>query len=233
MRVIERIVEDVAGIYQRSGEQAKKYLHKARRLKELFGYGLAIVYCWFYSVPQKWVQVEPKIFELIEFTNSFNLDTISSIPSEKIAEQLRPMIFYNEISAQLKNFCKAVKEEYSSWEDFVETLRRESIFEIFEKLKYHRNIRVTFKNLSAMKIFVGMDDDLLILDTHVAKVMGVGKKEINKYRTRKTLFVELLQFSIKVTRALRRKFKDVTMTEWSLAIWFNKAKILPDELLTS
>lgn len=63
MRNIKTIVKDVAEIYQESGDEAEEYLHKARMLKEEFGPGLAIVYCWFYSVPQKWTQVEPKIFE--------------------------------------------------------------------------------------------------------------------------------------------------------------------------
>ena len=53
MRDIESIVKEVADIYRESGKEAEEYLRKARRLKERFGLGLAIIYCWFYSVPQK------------------------------------------------------------------------------------------------------------------------------------------------------------------------------------
>lgn len=233
MKEINIIVEDITNIYRESGGEAERYLSKARKLEEICGYGPAVVYCWFYSVPQKWTQVEPKIFELMKYTKSFDLDIILSMSQRPIGSILRPMIFYNEISFQLKNFCSAVKSGYSSWDLFTRVLRQESIFTIFKTLRRHKNVRVTFKNLSAMKIFVGMDNDLLILDTHVAKVMGIRKKEINKYRTQKTLFMELLEFSRKVTRALRRKLKHVTIAEWSLAIWFNKAKISSDELLTS
>ena len=231
MKEINSIVEDITNIYRVSGGEAESYLSKARKLEEICGYGPAVVYCWFYSIPQKWTQVEPKIFELMKHTKSFDLDVILSMPQRKIGSILRPMIFYNEISFQLRNFCSAVKNGYSSWDLFARVLKQENIFTIFETLRSHRNVRVTFKNLSAMKIFVGMDNDLLIIDTHVAKVMGIRKKEINKYRTQKPLFSELLEISRQVTRALRRKFKDVTMAEWSLAIWFNKAKMLSEELL--
>lgn len=231
MKEISSMVEDIAKIYGQSGGEAERYLSKARKLGEICGYGPAVVYCWFYSVPQKWTRVEPKIFELMKYTKSFDLDIILSMPQRKIGSILRPMVFYNEISLQLRNFCSVIKSRYSSWHLFARVLTQESIFAIFRSLRSHRNVRVTFKNLSAMKIFVGMDNDLLIIDTHVAKVMGIGKKEIIKYRTQEPLFSKLLEISRKVTRELRRKFEDVTMAEWSLAIWFNKAKILSNELL--
>ena len=59
MRGIESIVKEVSQIYRESGVDAQEYLYKARKLKERFGSGLALVYCWFYSVPQKWTRVEP------------------------------------------------------------------------------------------------------------------------------------------------------------------------------
>ena len=109
MRDIENIVKDVTRIYRESGNEAEEYLRKARRIKERFGPGLAIIYCWFYSVPQKWTQVEPKIFEIMKRTNYFDLDTMSKVSKEELATTLKPMIFYNEISIQLKNFCKAIQ----------------------------------------------------------------------------------------------------------------------------
>ncbi len=232
MREIEEIVKEVAEIYRRSGREAEEYLHKARRLREKFGAGLAIVYCWFYSVPQKWTQVEPKIFELMKHTDSFNLDVILVLPTEKIASVLRPMNFYNEVSFQLKNFCKAIKDEYSSWNSFADAINKESIFTIFERLRKNRGIRVTFKNLATMKILIGMDDDLLILDTHVAKVLGINKSEQRKYRTQKESFKNLLKFSERITERIAKEgLKSIRMAKWSLAIWFDKAKIPANKLL--
>ncbi len=73
MRKLEEIVEEVTWIYSQSSNQAEEYILKARKLTEKFGSGLAIVYCWFYSIPQKWTQVEPKIFELAKETNFLDL----------------------------------------------------------------------------------------------------------------------------------------------------------------
>ena len=231
MRDIQSIIKEVAEIYRESGNEAEEYLREARRLKEKLGPGLAVVYCWFYSVPQKWTQVEPKIFELMKHTNSFDLATILSMPQRAIASILKPMIFYNEISLQLQNFCRAIKNEYSSWNHLAEALTRECILSLFEKLRKHRNIRLTFKNLSAMKILVGMDDDLLILDTHVAKVIGLKENEMNKYRIRVPFFLSLLELSKRITNELGRKFNEITTTKWSLAIWFYRTRIRAEELL--
>jgi len=232
MRNIKSIVKDVAEIYQESGNEAEEYLCKARQLKEKFGSGLAVVYCWFYSVPQKWTQVEPKVFDLMKYTSSFGLDTVLSMTPEKMIAILKPMIFYNEVSRQLHNFCKAVKNEYSSWDHFADALSKENIFETYKKLRKHRNSRVTFKNLSAMKIIVGREDHLIILDTHVAKVLGIEKNEISKYRVQEPLFKKLLELSENITQKLGAKgFEDISPVKWSLAIWFKKAKILADQLL--
>lgn len=233
MKNIKRIVRDLVGIYHESGEHAIEYLSKARRLIKLFGVGPAIVYCWFYSVPQKWTQVEPKIFELMKRTNSFDLDVVLSISEEKLATMLRPMIFYNQISLQLRNFCRSIKNEYLSWNCFAEALCEKSIFTIFKTLRCYKNNRVTFKNLAAMKTLVGMENNLLILDTHVAKVIGISKNEAHKYRTQERLFKDLLNVANEVTDKLRNKgFSDVSMIKWSLAVWFDGAKITAGELLT-
>lgn len=233
MREIESIVEGVVKIYQEHGKDAEIYLDKARKLEGTFGPGLAIVYCWFYSVPQKWVQVEPKIFELMENTKSFDLDIIQSMPPRTIASVLRPMIFYNQISSQLKKFCSAIKDEYDRWSNFAEVLRQENVFTIFGRIRKNRNVRVTFKNLAAMKAFVGMDDNLLILDTHVAKVMGMSRDDLSKCRTRGLSFKNLLEVANEVTVKLRMKgFGDVSMIKWSLAVWFDGAKVTAGELLT-
>lgn len=232
MRDIESIVKDVADIYQESGKEAEEYLCKARKLKEKFNPGLAIVYCWFYSIPQKWTQVEPKIFELMKLTDSFDLDTMLKISKEELAANLKPMIFCNEISLQLKNFCKAIQDEYGSWKSFAEAIEEQNIFAIFRKLRKHRSIRLTFKNLAAMKNFVGLSEDLIILDTHVAKVLGINKDERNKCRVQEKLFADLLVFSNQITQALEKiGLQKMATIQWSLAIWFNKAKIRANELL--
>ena len=233
MRNIQSIVKDVVKIYRESGSEAVEYLYKARRLKERFGPGLAIVYCWFYSVPQKWTQVEPKIFEIMKRTNYFDLDLMSKVSKEELATTLKPMIFYNEISIQLKNFCKAIQDEYGSWKSFAEANEKQDIFSIFKKLRNHGGIRLTFKNLAAMKSFVGLSNDFLILDTHVAKVLGISKDVRNKYKVQEKLFKNLLIFANKTTTALRRKgFHRISAIQWSLAIWFNKTKIRANHLLT-
>ena len=234
MRDIGLIVKEIAEIYRRSGDQAEEYLQKARKLKKMFGPGLAIVYCWFYSVPQKWSQVEPKIFELMSLTNSFDLDTMLEISKEQLAAMLKPMIFYNEIALQLKNFCGAVKGGYESWEFFAEVIKERDILSVFENLRKHGGIRLTFKNLAAMKSFVGLSNDFLILDTHVAKVLGINKDVRNKYRVQEKLFKDLLIFSDRITQALEREgFQRMTTIRWSLAIWFNKTGVQADELLTN
>jgi len=233
MRHIEKIVNDIIRIYYESGKDAGKYLYKARKLREKFNSGLAIVYCWFYSIPQKWIFIEPKIFELARYTKFFDLNLLLDISPEQIAYILKPVIFYNRIAIQFKNFCEAVKEEYCSWDNLANRLAWESIFVIFEKLRTYRGVRITYKNLAAMKIIVGNDDDLLILDTHVAKVLGIGGSEINKYRTQKMLFEKLLNYSRRITDRLRNKgLRKITTSRWSLAIWFNKTKTSADDLLT-
>jgi hypothetical protein len=231
MKEVKSAAEKIAQIYRESGAEAERYLRRTRKLKDLCGPSFAVIYCWFYSVPQRWIQVEPKIFELAKKTNSFDLDIILKVSKEKLAAALEPMIFRNEISLQLKNFCKAIKNEYLSWGNFANALKEESIFAIFEKLRRYKNTRLTFKNLAAMKIFVGMNNSLIILDTHIAKMLGISKTERGKYVAWEKSFQSLLDLSRKVTNELKKKGLDVSGAKWSLAIWFNKTKIPANRLL--
>jgi len=153
------------------------------------------------------------------------------MPTERIAEDLKPMIFYNRISAELKNFCGCISNEYYSWNNFVNQLTEESIFALFKKLRKYKGIRVTFKNLAAMKILVAMEDDLLIVDRHVAKVFGLDKSVTNKGRIEERGFKKLLQKAEKITDELKKRGLRVCMATWSLSIWFSKTKILADTLL--
>lgn len=230
MNEIKKLGSSIAQIYSKSGADAEKYLHEARKLKDLHGAGFAVIYCWFYSVPQKWISVEPKIFELAKKTDLFDMNAVLSKPSSEIARILKPMIFRNRISDQLKNFCAAIKYEYFSWEDFAEALRNDDVFVIFQKLRKHRNIRVTFKNLSAMKIFVGGDDSLFILDRHVARVMGISEKELAGSKVQEARFKKLLKRTGRITDRLGKNFKGGTVS-WSLAIWFDKSGISANNLL--
>jgi len=228
----QRVLKEIEEIYHLNGKDAENYLRKARKLKEYFSPGFAVVYSWFYSIPQKWIQVEPKIFELAKHTRLFDLNTVLSMPVEKISKILEPLMFRNKISIQLKNLCKVIYKEYNTWENFGHVLQNQSIFVIFKKLRLHKGIRITFKNLAAMKIFIGIDDNLLILDTHVASFLGLNKHEVNRCRVREDLFKEVLKKSEKITTELRSKnFKDVCMAKWSLAVWFNKARINEGDLL--
>lgn len=233
MKEAKGVAKEVAKIYHESGSDAKKYLYKARKLKDLYGPSFAIVYCWFYSVPQKWIQVEPKVFELAEKTNSINLEIIQGVHKEKLAAMLKPLIFRNKISSQLKNFCRAIKNEYLSWGNFARALKKENIFTIFEKLRKYKNTRLTFKNLAAMKIFIGGDDDLIILDTHVARLLGISRADRGEYITREKNFQKILDCLAKVNNELKKKLiNDTSMAELSLAIWFNKANVSASQLLS-
>ncbi len=60
---------------------------------------------------------------------------------------------------QLKRFCEAIKSEHGSWDAFDNVLNKESIFTIFRVLRSFKSIRLTFKNLAAMKSFVGLSND--------------------------------------------------------------------------
>jgi len=234
MKKMKRVVADVADIYDKHSWQAREYVLRARRLSEQLGTGPAIVYSWFYSVPQRWVQVEPQIFRLIKETNSYDLDTILSLSEKKLAAMMRPVIFYNQISTQLKNFCRTVRDSYISWDHLAGALGKESIFALFETLRNYRNNRVTFKNLAAMKSFVGMSDDLVILDTHVAEVMEISREEAGKCRTRMECFKNVLGTANRVTKELETAgIKDVSTIKWSLAIWFRKANIREHSLLSN
>jgi len=169
----------------------------------------------------------------MKHANSFDLNTVLSMPPEEITGILKPIIFHNQISLQLKKFCKAVSEEYQSWDNFVDELMGESIFDIFEKLRQYKGTRITFKNLAAMKIFVGMNDNVPIFDTHVAKVLGFDKREQSKYKVQRKLFENLLEFSEKITSRLKDVGLNATIAKWSLAIWFDKANIRASQLLIS
>lgn len=228
------VVRNSIRICEENRADAIDYLNKARKLKEEFGSGLATMYCWFYSIPQKWTQVEPIIFKLAQHTGGFDLRRIPNISITKFAELLKPIIFRNDISIQLKRFCRSVRNQYGSWESFAEALENENMFQVLRKLRRHNNIRLTFKNLATMKSFVGCHDNLIILDTHVARVLGLTEKLRSKHVVQEKLFKSLLAFSYNVTKLLERKgFKDLSVIEWSLAIWFNKVGISSNDLLTT
>jgi hypothetical protein len=141
-------------------------------------------------------------------------------------------MFYNKISSQLKNFCEAIKKEYFSWDEFVEDIKKESIFNIFKILNKYSNIRVTFKNLASMKIFVGQEDDLLILDTHVANVLEIDKNDLHKYRSNENYFKSLLKLAYMITDRLKcHGLTEVTVAKWSLSIWFYETKTSGEVLL--
>jgi hypothetical protein len=230
--VVTTLTMKILKIYEEKFKDATIYLERARRLRNKLGSGFSVVYCWFYSVPQKWTMLEPKIFALANKTNNFDLKFILQIPTSKLAELMKPLIFYNKISLQLKNFSKAVEREFSSWDGFVEEIEKKSIFDIFKILSEYSNIRVTFKNLASMKIFIGQENDLLILDTHVANVLGINKNDLHKYRSREDYFKSLLKLAHMITNKLKHYgLTEVTVVKWSLSIWFYETKIPGEALL--
>jgi len=230
MREVKEIVRDVTEIFQKTGQEAKDYLDKARKLKRVFGSGPAVVYCWFFSVPQKWIQVEPTIFKVMGLTKFFDLDTIIMTPIDQLATILRPIVFHNKMALYLKNFCRAIKNEYGSWKYFDEALERENIMDIIGKLRKY-NAAVTFKNLAAMKIIVGMNNNLIILDTHVSRVLGIRKKQICKFKTQNKSYAVLLRLSNIISNRLRANKYNATIAEWSLSLWFYGSGIHSSELL--
>ena len=232
MKKFNELISHIADIYSKKHSDAEKYLNKARKLKYIFGNGSAIIYSWFYSIPQKWIIVEPKILELMAHTNYFDLNKLLSIPEKRLMKKLKSLVFNKTISVQLINFCKAVRYEYDSWDNFSEDLKIKDIFNIFKKLRKYNNIRVTFKNLAAMKVFVGNANNLIILDTHISETLGIKKTDIRKYRTNEQYFKNLLKYCENITSALvNRSLKNVTMIKWGLSIWFEKAKISAEHLL--
>ena len=232
MKERDQVIMDICGIYEKCSTQAKEYLSKAQKLKYYYEPGVAIIYCWFYSVPQRWHKIEPKIFELASMCRQFDLQFMSEVQIGDLSKKLRPFMFYNSLSVQLKNFCKAIKREFHTWELFERTLIGDSIFDIYRRMKAFKAIRLTFKNLSAMKIFVGGDENLLILDKHVAKILRIGQSQLIKYKTNEYWFKKLLDFSSEINRELRAKlFRDITVAKWSLAIWFHESRISAKDLL--
>jgi len=230
---VDHLVRMIAEIYARYGKDAEDYLSRARSIISYLGSGTAVIYCWFFSVPQKWTQIEPKIFDLMKQTNMFNLNDISRITYTDIAFILRPMVFYNQIALQFLNFCSAIKKEYFSWDNFAKELKNREIFDIFTKLKKYRNIRLTFKNLAAMKIFVGNEDNMIIFDTHISKFMNINdakKRRIIKLNA--DAFRHLLYFSNMITNRLRNLgFRNITLAKWSLAVWFSRSNTRSQDLL--
>jgi hypothetical protein len=230
-KTLTALTMKILKIYKEKSKDAIIYLERARKIKDELGSGFSVVYCWFYSVPQKWTILEPKIFKLANKTNNFDLDFILQTSTSKLAELMKPLMFYNKISLQLKNFCEAIKKEYFSWDEFVKEIKKESIYNIFKTLNKHSNIRVTFKNLASMKIFIGKEDDLLILDTHVANVLGIEKKYLHKYRLKENYFRSLLKLAYTITDRLKHYgMTEVTMAKWSLSIWFYETRT-PGEIL--
>ncbi len=167
---------------------------------------------------------------MAKHTDNFDLETILNTSDKTIARILRSIVFHNEVSFQLKDFCKAVYYEFNSWDSFVNEMDTKSVFTTFTKLRKYKRIRLSFKNLAAMKIFVGMDDNLLILDRHVAKTFGLNESEQNKYRSRGDMFWHIVTISETITEKLKEKGLNVTMAKWSLSLWFDGAGMSADEL---
>lgn len=229
---LDDLTKRIFDIYKEKIKDAALYLEKARKIKEKIGSGFSVVYCWFYSVPQKWTTLEPKIFTIAEETNNFDLSFILETSPTRLAKLMKSLMFYNKLSFQLKSFCEVIRSEYTSWDNFAEELKRESIFQIFTVFNRYNDTRITFKNLAAMKIFIGQEDNLLILDNHVAKILGINKNDLYKYRKKEKYFKSLLNIARLITqRLIKYGLIDVTMAKWSLSIWFYETKISGDSLL--
>jgi len=231
MKVCE-IVEKLKELYPKFKKESIEYLKKARKIETVLGPGTAICYCWFYSVPQRWITLEPRIMKLAEKTENFNLERILKLRYSELKCFFNGIVFHNIISLQFKRFCSTIAKIYGSWEKFGEILKEKDIVALFCELRNESNIRLTFKNLSAMKIIVGRDDDLLILDSHVGNFLGLTFREITMCRQNPKAFLALIDQCHLITRELKiLGLKDASTAKWSLAIWFSKAKTSASQLL--
>ena len=230
LKHVDSLVEEISKIYHLNYKDAEIYLSKARNLINYPGIGFAIAYCWFYSVPQRWIVVEDKVFSLARYTENFNLNRLLSLSNKDLASILKPMRFYNSIAVQFKNFIRVI-ELLGSWESFFDRLCKKEIIDLFIELRKFRNIRITFKNLSAMKSFICKNDNFIILDTHVGRFLGLNKYEIVKYNTNSQKFEELMRYTNYITNLLRKNISKISAIKWSLSIWFYKSKIPANRLL--
>jgi len=229
---IHETVGKLKELYPRFKEEATEYLNKARKIETVLGPGTAICYCWFYSVPQRWTALEPRIMKLAEETEYFNLERILKLRYSELKCLFNGIVFHNIISLQFRRFCGAIAKIYGSWEKFGKILKEKDIVALFRELRNESNIRLTFKNLSAMKIIVGQDDNLLIPDTHVGNFLGLTFREITMCRQDPKAFLALIDQCHLITRELKvLGLKDISTAKWSLAVWFSKSKTSASQLL--
>ncbi len=232
-RESQNIVKDLLDIFKVSGIDAIDYLNRVRTLESKFGTGFAISYCWFYSTPQKWMFVEPKIFDLAERTESFDLETILEINFNELSNMFKPLLYSNELSFQFSRFCKAIKGNYGTWTNFKKAIMSENLSRILNKLRKSSNIRLTFKNLAAMASFVGNFDIYPILDTHVGKILGINKYQRAKCVIHGKSFEEVKNYSEEITSKLANTFHELTTIQWSLSVWFNGSGLSSNDLLSN
>jgi len=229
---IHETVERVKKLYPEYRDEAEEYLRKARKIKTSLGLGTAICYCWFYSIPQRWKALEPRIIKLAERTRYFNLKNIMELSYDELRCIFNSIVFHDIISLQFKKFCNAIVKIYGSWEEFEKALIQRDIVDLFNELRAEGKIRLTFKNLSAMKIIVGQDDDLIILDIHVGRFLGLSTNEVALCRQSPKAFLALMDQCFAITKELKNLgFKDISTVKWSLAIWFSKTGTSASQLL--
>lgn len=233
LRETQDIINDAVVIFEKNGNDAINYFNKTRKLTSQFGAGFAISYCWFYSTPQKWTYVEPKIFEISKKTQLFNLDLILEINSKSLALMFKPLLFSNELSKQFLCFCKAIKKSYGSWDNFKTSLELDDMFLIFNRIRKHKHTRLTFKNLAAMISFIGFEEKFPILDTHIGTFLGINRVKRSRFVTNENLFRNLLNFTQTITDDLSKTYPEVSTIKWSLAVWFNRTKLNSSHLLTN
>jgi hypothetical protein len=84
----------------------------------------------------------------------------------------------------------------------------------------------------AMKIFLGMEDNLMILDGHVADFLGIDRRFLARCKYQESCLRDLLETSQKITSRLKTiGFPSMTTAIWSLSVWFEKAKVIANELI--
>jgi len=212
-------------------EDAQRYLERMANLRGRYGDALPIVHGWFFSTNSKWTIVEPRIFHLYNRLGGFDLNVVRNARFSEIAEVLKPVGFYNELSQQLQAFGLAVIRNFSDWHVFVKFLETGGIYPAYAKLKRER-ARVTFKNLAGMMVNLGLGRNLVIPDKHVARVIKISGSDLKACRTDPALFGSFLQQAHTITRILETtRGKRVAPVLWSLAVWFFGSRTRFEELV--
>lgn len=220
MKFIQLDSNTLDKIYMQKLDDVNIYLFKARNIIYTLGYGSGIVYCWLYSIPQKWKMCEETFFELLRKTKKFDVDVLLSLDIRKIERITRPLGFYRKIFRDFLNFILKTYEVFGDWEGFYNTICSKDVFKLFNILKEYGFNRISLKNLSAMKAYVAGEDNVIILDRHVGRVLKIKENIIRKANLNPKIYKDILREISNYIDHVSQNFYELTPIKLSLASWF-------------